>query len=120
MEHIEVLFAARDIIKDEKNWCQGHYAKNDKGEFVSIESVEATRYCILGAIFKANPSDHGDVDTISMGAIKAMERVLNDDYSSVHSFNDHHATSHKDVIDYLSRVISSELQMVEIRKIKRR
>ena len=48
MTTVEVLKAAR--AKIEQGWCQGSYARNAMNEKVLYRSVDACRWCAMGAI----------------------------------------------------------------------
>ena len=49
----EKLIEARNLI-EKKGWGQGHYAVDDDGVTVGIDSPDACRFCTMGAIYAAN------------------------------------------------------------------
>jgi hypothetical protein len=46
----EALEAALELIKDERNWCQGCLARNITGSDVPPQSPDAMRFCAVGAL----------------------------------------------------------------------
>lgn len=47
--------AAFDLIKDEKNWCQGNYGLFANGTTAAtFECKDAVQVCSIGACYKAN------------------------------------------------------------------
>jgi hypothetical protein len=48
-----VVQKARDLISDEKHWCQGAFARNKVGFSVSIHNRLASSYCAMGALMFA-------------------------------------------------------------------
>lgn len=52
---ISVLKSARELISDEKNWTQGDYALDDKGEIAGATSNAAVCFCAVGAIIRVAP-----------------------------------------------------------------
>lgn len=45
-----ILLSAKSLIENIDNWCQGFYALNKSGLPCDIDSPDAYRWCILGAI----------------------------------------------------------------------
>lgn len=45
-----ILLSAKSLIENIDNWCQGFYALNKSGLPCNIDSPDACRWCILGAI----------------------------------------------------------------------
>lgn len=54
----ETLKAMRELIKDEKNWCQGTGAKDARELPVDATSPDAVRWCIMGACIKVSGEYH--------------------------------------------------------------
>jgi hypothetical protein len=51
---VQVLITARALIADKKHWTQKAFARDKCGRKVSPVSEEATRFCALGAVMRAN------------------------------------------------------------------
>src|SRR5690349_15403485 len=50
---IAVLRRARDLVADERRWCQGSFARSWFGVPVLPQMVLARRFCAIGAIMRA-------------------------------------------------------------------
>lgn len=55
----EVLLRAAEII--EQGWCRGSYATTESGEKVSVRNKDATSWCAIGALYKAESELGWDV-----------------------------------------------------------
>lgn len=94
MTTLEVLRAARERLTDPANWC-GMSASDGRGAV-----------CIAIAV--------SDVygDSFWQAAHRVLARLLPDggEYTAkaLHNWNDHHATSHADVLALLDRAIANE------------
>lgn len=86
----------RDILKTEKDWTKGYYARNSEGLKVLPDSGEAVCYCISGAIC-ASGTGYASTEMVT-NAIKALfpERVHPEGHA-VPEFNDHPETTFDDV-----------------------
>lgn len=110
----EILMAARDIIKDEKNWCKLHSAVDQMGNDVSSISNDAVRFCVIGSLnraaYKILGDDYYDTDDFDQSE-EALEEALYDSgcLSTIANFNDRGATQHSDVINVYNKAISNEL-----------
>jgi hypothetical protein len=78
----------RDILKTEKEWTKGHYARNKEDEPVSIYDVDACKFCLIGAYHRSNAS---------LSSIVAAISKLFPDRGYVTEFNDHRETTFDDV-----------------------
>lgn len=80
METKAVLEAVQAKIRDPLHWCQGNYAKDNKGESVDPISVNAVQFCSIGALIAVTNKD--DTDDYNR-ARKLMEQAANDLFSTV-------------------------------------
>lgn len=101
----DLLVKARELIKDEENWCKNALAKNKRGNLVSEKSDDACSFCMIGAVSCAgnrNLYSMGEVDN----AIDILQRSIIDQGVGVipiSVFND--GASHKDVIKVFDHAI---------------
>ena len=97
---LEVLIAARDTIKDPRNWCKYYGAKNDRGDACHPKSPDAIKFCMSGAVTnvvnKLNPMFESTRMTI---------HTLRDVVPCIEDFNDDDKTLHEDVINVFDIVI---------------
>lgn len=45
----------QDILTDESKWTQGYYARDKDNHLVSVDSPNACKFCLIGAMLKAYP-----------------------------------------------------------------
>ena len=100
----ETLRAARKLIEKPENWCKGQNARNAAGEKVLACSVDATRWCIVGAMRNVGATFDGP----QRKAYQALLDVLDPTASLrvVPDFNDHPDTTHAMVLDLFDRAIA--------------
>ncbi|UTS52108.1 hypothetical protein [Synechococcus phage BUCT-ZZ01] len=55
---LETLIAAKDLIKDKKNWCRVNRAQNKKGQYVDPWHRSACQFCAVGAVQKVANYDN--------------------------------------------------------------
>ena len=55
-QDIEILRRARALLAD-GGWCQGAVARNKNGRLTISTLPEAVRWCAVGAIFAASPTE---------------------------------------------------------------
>jgi hypothetical protein len=56
------LIAARALIADKAHWTQGTYARDELGLVVSPIDADATCFCAMGALYRADHVNPNDVD----------------------------------------------------------
>ena len=111
----EIFLAARDLIKDERNWSKVYFAQNDKGEDCDVTSQDASTYCVLGSVLKAVYSVVDKDQPESVYFYRQCKQVLSHflptdlKICNIVKFNDSDDTSHKDVINLLTKAIGHEL-----------
>jgi hypothetical protein len=107
-EEIQILRQARELIV--KGWTQEALARTRDGRSVSMDSPLAARFCLIGAIQRAN------FDSAPYGGklmydhcVDYVRRIIFATTSQVTScviFNDEIAKSKQDVIKLLDRAIA--------------
>ena|SRR3990167_1311127 len=107
MSLLDDLKAARALLSNSKRWTKGAFAKRTKRSVVWVSpfSVEATCWCLMGAIRKVTD----DNDTANVVAIDALEECLPEIYHhfALSVFNDAQTTKHKDVMALLDCAIEN-------------
>lgn len=79
----------KDLLTDESKWTKGAYARTAEGRMVFYRDIAATRFCLLGAIFRC-------YGAIGAGEItERVEKKLSD--CSTHGWNDDPRTTFADV-----------------------
>ena len=114
--------AARDTIKDERNWTKGCYARDDQGNEKSSDITtwnDSDQFCSMGAL---HYTSHKFWNLKKMnGEYSQYERRLT--FSEcmfwlslacgcrlIQSFNDDETVTHQDVIDQYNTAINMSLQ----------
>lgn len=55
-KYMQYILDAARMIKDPKNWCQGAYALDKRGQKLgTARTRRAVRFCFLGAVERATP-----------------------------------------------------------------
>ena len=90
MTFIEVLRAARELIRNEGSWCQGSDASDINGDWAHPSSDEAIVWCAFGALRSTAGSG-------MYSAVQLLMSVLSDDGTcTITAYNDSH--THKEVL----------------------
>lgn len=119
LDKVEVLMAARDIIKDDRNWARGWFAQNHNGMDCDVTSANATSFCVLGSVRKSMLSMSDDDSIYGTSLSQEYFNLRNileqnipgdfDDYDDtdckVARFNDNKDTQHSDIIHLLTKSI---------------
>lgn len=106
----EILLAARDMIKDERNWCRKSIARDDKGNRCRLINHNTHSFCAEGALMKAyikvgkNKSFDG-----YRNVLKYIRQFLPDKYTFVYQFNNDIQNTHKDIIGLFNDAIAGIL-----------
>ena len=105
---LRFLYDVKNIIKEEKNWCQNHSAENMYGTEVNPYDIYACRWCLSGAIDLVdrrslihplkNNEITGDVTNLLSLIIEPIG------FKSIPEFND--SVDHKMVIQLLDNAIN--------------
>lgn len=109
---VEILMCARDLIKDDRNWCKGTYAKTDTGDKIGLQHENAAKFCVVGALDKSALKLTGSL--FSDGRIAAQNLVMDvldiRIASNLVAFNDSVDTKHSDVIGLYNKAIEIALK----------
>lgn len=99
----DILKEVREIIGEEKNWCQGAFAKDKHGLSVFETSDEACTFCLLGAFWRV-ASKHKFRYAERQPIRQLLRKQLPKGWSgSLDSFNDSH--THKEVLAIVDAAI---------------
>lgn len=90
---IQTLEEAQRIIQ--RGWCKGSFAKNHKNQPSSFANPHATKFCLLGAVYRVNWPEKwtSEQGRARENAIKALIGVLPEKYKKhgrdgISKFND--------------------------------
>ena len=98
-DKIKFVDAMTDLIKYERNWCQGELARDEHGLMTHARSIYAVAWCLSGCMLKVlkdNPEYGLDMPTASTLVSKDIRALLPD---GIGMFND--LSSHAEVMDFL-------------------
>lgn len=101
----QYLIEARELIRDEKNWCKKVPARNKKGISVYVDSPEACQFCALGALAKVAEANHGRFENnlIYSMTLDYLSKQL--DWRPITDFNDDPKTTHQDILSLFDKAI---------------
>jgi hypothetical protein len=51
--NFQIIARARELIQDERNWCRGYLAIDERGLGIDPASKQAVKRCALGALLDA-------------------------------------------------------------------
>ncbi len=71
MTPLEVLQAARALIEKPEHWCIEALARNSSGQLEMVESLQAKKFCLLGAIRRITRNNY-ETETLACGQINSM------------------------------------------------
>lgn len=97
---VEILKAARELIRDPLRWTQGWYAKTAGGRMVSVDDSQAVCFCGVGAIAKISGCTAADAE--SSESYKMLFSASGEEFSFI-DFNDNH--DHGEVLSMFDRAI---------------
>jgi hypothetical protein len=97
MNTLEILTAARAKIADEKNWCQGGYAKDEGGNSTSSYSTSACKWCSIGALKSVSGESYA-------GYNNALDCLVGIIQSPIPNYNDTH--THAEVLAAWDKAIA--------------
>ena len=102
---IEVVKGMRALLSDEEKWIKSDYAQDNAGKQVSSTNVDATCWCLQGAMnrvmCKERPEFYDHYSEIY------QEIQLFFPHVSMIYFIDDRATKHSDVIEKLDSIIEA-------------
>ena len=112
-EEIEIMREARRILARPEAWAQGSRAQDSHGVNCPVRAIGAVRWCLVGAIERANPADRGwivsDVARLLIGVCDAPYRLAPAAGASEKLvwWNDSKDRKHSDVLALLDRALTA-------------
>lgn len=109
-----MLLGARKLVADPVNWCQQNYAENADGYAVEVNDPTASRFCVLGAIYRATQEYAPDNGAkLALAAQDCVDRELayRGSMQSIGFFNDATNREHREVIGLLDTTIGRVSRM---------
>lgn len=97
MNTLEILTAARVKIADEKNWCQGEYARDVGGNRVYVYGSLVCSWCSVGSLRSTSGDSTASYNSAMDYLAEAMEAPIPD-------FNDSH--THSEVLAAWDKAIA--------------
>lgn len=95
----ELLIAGKAIIENKDNWAQGYYAYNGDGDMVDPMSPNATCFCSVGALWKAD-GEYSD-------NVTAAERILSSHSYQNFIVDQNDSSTHEEVMAVWDKAIAS-------------
>lgn len=105
-EILRIVEGARPLI--EAGWTQGAYARDAEGDIAYFSGREATCFCIVGALLRAQnaPLGKGDVsEVVNQIHLRGFSRWTAP--SAIHIWNDVPQRTKEDVLAVLDRTAAS-------------
>jgi hypothetical protein len=99
-----IINRARVLISDEKNWCRGVLARNERGDAVDPTDSTAFRRCAYGALVAAAYELVHDIPKAHNLAVAAAREAYCT--SSLISINDH--SGHAAVLSVFDQALSGD------------
>ena len=100
----ESILKALDILDNPDNWVQHKFAEDSSGHTVDSTSPSACKFCIVGALAKANIGS-GSALSSPQGRRQICEAIKSGGYGefngSIPNFNDAKNRKHSQVVDVL-------------------
>lgn len=113
----EYMQDMKELLKDEKRWTKGTFARDKKGQPVAVtkkDFEEATGFCLVGAAAKVTMADLPPYQNSALSAslpasriASALAKVLG---QSAWGWNDASARTHDDVMRLLDRAIDHQVK----------
>lgn len=95
MTPLEKMVLARALVEEPENWCQGTYARNDKGHPVLEDFPDSVCFCMAGACRLA----------CANASLLHCALPYEQCHTSIPNFNDSPTTTHADVLAVFDRAI---------------
>ncbi|UTS52109.1 hypothetical protein [Synechococcus phage BUCT-ZZ01] len=102
---LETLIAAKQLIEDEKNWCQGVRAQDAEGWMTEPYESSACRFCAIGAIQKVKDC-RDNIHIYECSEVQLLDSLVvkNDpSFHAIYQIND--TRGHKAVIEFFDKAI---------------
>ena len=101
MKTLDDLRAARALIARPEHWCQGSFGRNADGLAVPANSVDAVRWCLMGALAKDGLPPRSAVTLALVAALPPGQNP-----ASLSTYNDQ--VTHEEVLALFDRAIAAE------------
>lgn len=98
----QLLERAKCLI--ERGWCQGTYARDDRGFSVPTDFRTATCFCTLGALFRSAGVD--DEKSFTRARASLDKVVARRGFTYIPEFNDDPSTAKEDVLSAFDEAIA--------------
>lgn len=101
------------LVLIQRGWCQGYEALDEVGNVCDLNSLQAVRFCAIGAIYRANYALHGIVAgstniVATDAAIAEVAAIVGVEPGEIASeWNDVHGRVQAEVIDAFERAIEN-------------
>lgn len=95
----QLLEKTRQLLSEPRRWTKNFAALDDRYEPVPVQSSEACRFCLVGAIERCRD---GDCYSSVPEVFRVLEEVAGRDAVL---FNDDMSTTHEDVLNVLDEAI---------------
>ena len=102
-EVVDLLNKARKLIETPDRWCQGDFARDEKGESVITVSPEACKWCMIGALEKAADTLSLDSSLAYSDAREFLSVAVGE--SILSWWNDIEGRTHTEVLQAFDRAI---------------
>ena len=93
----ELLIAARALIAEPNNWCQG---------FTAVRNGEHVSYCMAGAVSRVCADESTSKATETLDALSEAVNNTNGRFHSIVGFNDHKETTHEQILAIFDKAIA--------------
>jgi hypothetical protein len=93
-----VFLKMRKLLDNPENWCKSSFAQDKHKTNCTANDPDAYAFCLLGALFKTCDM-RIDIANIHVFLTKHTKG------GSVMAFNDNYRTTHKDIINFLDKMI---------------
>lgn len=103
-ELLEFTEKVLSLINTPEKWTRDVFARDAHGVSVASLSSDAVCFCLRGACIKANRgSTPRDFDCFFANVARSIGYTVNSNF--IAAFNDHHTTTHADIVKILNEMI---------------
>jgi len=116
-EVTKALTKARNKISSPNSWCQEVSARNSRNEQVPSDSIEACKWCIVGAMYAVIDYRHTLLNPMFILVEKSIKTFRRVHANSFSKWNDDSSRTQQEVVDVLNAAIELSKSMItEINK----
>lgn len=108
----DVLKEARELLKDEDNWIDEVFARDDGGDEVDPDCSSACQWCAFGAIKAVSHGNLEDEAVIILANAMSAQSFVSGTAAGgfVSRINDASKTTHADLLGWFDRAIAAAAQ----------